>query len=252
VFFTELNRERTPVEELDFLTFSINPQVHASDIRSMTENLGALGDVISSCKAFAGDKKVHVSPVTLRIRTSGRANPGAWAPGVPLPADVDARQLSLFAAAWTVGCFKHLAESGVASVTFFETCGWRGVLPHPQQSWPSAYRVGDKGVYPLYLALRSIINFRDRRVAKLRSSHPLVFDGVAFVNDKNEVTMLLVNYTERMQEVLLPEDFLPTFYRSIGAHNIGRLRSEGQLGELRRFSADRVVNLPPFSTMLLE
>jgi hypothetical protein len=251
-FFTELNRERTPVDELDFLTFSINPQVHAVDIRTMTENLGALGDVVNSCKTFSGGKGVHVSPVTLRTRTSGRASPGSWAPGAPLPTDVDARQLSLFAAAWTLGCFKHLADSGVAAVTFFETCGWRGLLPHPQQPWPNAYRVGDKGVYPVYLALRSLMNFRDRRVARLISSNPLVMDGLALVSNRNDLAVLLANYTERMQEVLLPQDFLPKFYRSIGAHNVVRLRSEGQLGELRRFSADRVVNLPPFSLMLLE
>jgi hypothetical protein len=96
------------------------------------------------------------------------------------------------------------------------------------------------------------MNFRDRRVARLISSNPLVMDGLALVSNRNDLAVLLANYTERMQEVLLPQDFLPKFYRSIGAHNVVRLRSEGQLGELRRFSADRVVNLPPFSLMLLE
>jgi hypothetical protein len=32
----------------------------------------------------------------------------------------------LFAAAWTLGSLKYLAESGVASVTYFEMTGWRG------------------------------------------------------------------------------------------------------------------------------
>ena len=62
-------------------------------------------------------------------------NPSAEA----LPSSVDPRQMSLFGAAWTLGSVKYLAESQVASVTYYETGGWRGVLeieagsPAPRQ-----------------------------------------------------------------------------------------------------------------------
>ena len=45
-----------------------------------------------------------------------------------LPPQVDSRQLSPFAAAWTLAMIKQLAENGAASVTLFETTGWRGVM----------------------------------------------------------------------------------------------------------------------------
>ena len=36
--------------------------------------------------------------------------------------------MSLFAAAWTVGSLAGLAEAGVASITYYETVGWRGIM----------------------------------------------------------------------------------------------------------------------------
>jgi hypothetical protein len=49
------------------------------------------------------------------------------APG-ELPKPVDARQMSLFGAAWTLGAIARLAQSEAARLTFYETTGWRGVM----------------------------------------------------------------------------------------------------------------------------
>ena len=60
-FFAELNRERIPADGLDFLTYSINPQVHAFDNKTLTENLASQGETVKSAQQFAGGLPIHVS-----------------------------------------------------------------------------------------------------------------------------------------------------------------------------------------------
>ena len=154
--FCELNREQAlgqvPLADADFVFWSINPQVHAFDTPSIVETLEAQFDTVKTARAFAGGKPLLISPVTLRPRFNAVAT-GASPPlhlG-ELPPSVDPRQLSLFAAAWTLGSLVTLAHAGVESVTFYETTGWCGVMereagsPLPDQfpSWPGA-------VFPLY------------------------------------------------------------------------------------------------------
>jgi len=42
-------------------------------------------------------------------------------------------QLLLFGAGWTAGSLKYLCASGAASLTYYETSGWRGVM----RTWKS-------------------------------------------------------------------------------------------------------------------
>ncbi len=129
VFFTELNRDRPPIADLDLVCYSLNPQVHAFDNLSLVETLAAQAATVASARTFSGDKPLAVTPITLKMRF----NPNATgpepdpAPG-QLPPQVDVRQMSLFGAGWTVGSLKYLAGSDVQSLTYFETTGWRGVM----------------------------------------------------------------------------------------------------------------------------
>ena len=45
-----------------------------------------------------------------------------------MPPQIEYRQMSLAGAAWTVGSLKYLLESGVASLTYYETVGERGFM----------------------------------------------------------------------------------------------------------------------------
>ena len=99
--FAELNRNRPDPDLPDFLTYSINPQVHAFDHLSLVENLAGQKDTVLTARLFPGKKPISVSPVTLKSRFH-----------------IDHRQPSLFCAGWTLGSIKYLAESGVASITY--------------------------------------------------------------------------------------------------------------------------------------
>ena len=54
--FVELNRNRPPPKDLDLLSFSINPQVHAFDNASLVENLAAQAITLASARRFSAGR----------------------------------------------------------------------------------------------------------------------------------------------------------------------------------------------------
>lgn len=155
-YFTEVNRQHPPFDLLDGVCFSITPQVHAFDNLSLMENIETQATVVENARRLFGDLPIHISPVTFKKRHNPDAT-GAGSQPLPdeLPPDVDARQMSLFGAAWTLGSLKSLSEAGAASITYYETTGLRGVMqqenamPHPLFPSPA----GES--YPLFWILGS-------------------------------------------------------------------------------------------------
>jgi len=252
-FFTELNRSRTPPEDLDFLTFSVNPQVHAFDLRTMTENLQAHQYIVESCRGFAVGKAIHVGPVTLKMR----ANPNATSrveesagPGA-LPSYVDTRQLSLYAAGWTMGSFKYLAESQVEAITYYQTCGWAGLVSHPDEAWPNQYAVPSPCVYPVYLLLQELLRHKNKFIKPLISSDPLVMDGVAFVDEAGKETILLANLTPEEQHIpFLLKGFAA---RTIHAGNVFSLmEGTGSIADQIPVPITNSIALPPFALVIVD
>jgi hypothetical protein len=119
-FFAELNRNR-PEKDLpfDFISYSLNPQVHASDTRTLLENLAAQGDTIKAVQAFAPGKAIHVSPVTFKIREGE-------SPALTTPTDEDGRMYTALGAMWTLLTIKNL--SGANCLTFYQAKSYRGLL----------------------------------------------------------------------------------------------------------------------------
>ncbi len=148
-YFAELNRQRPPGEFP--AVYSINPQVHAFDDLSLFETLEAQASTVDSALRFASNS-LFISPITLRPRFNPNATDiSAERPG-ELPAAVDSRQRLMQAALWTLGTIGSLGSCPrVASLTFFETTGWRGLIetqagsPLPDQ-FPS--KPGE--VFPVY------------------------------------------------------------------------------------------------------
>ena len=174
-YFTELNRARPQAKLLDGSCYSVNPQVHAFDNQSLVENLEGQGHTVKSAHRFLAGKPVHVTPVTLRPRFNPQAG-SAPVPVVPgrLPARIDPRQMSLFGAVWTLGSIKYLAESGAASITYFQTHGWAGVMETAAGSpAPELFPSIPGAVFPLYHVLADVNEFAGGAVQPLDSSDPL-------------------------------------------------------------------------------
>lgn len=203
-YFTQLNRQRPPLHALDLVSYSLNPQVHAFDNASLVETLAAQAMTVRSARQFCADRPIMVSPVTLRPRFNPDATGPAPAllPG-ELPPEVDERQMALFGAAWTLGSLKYLAESGVASLTYYETTGWRGVLETETGSGlPQRFPSLPDSVFPLYHVLADIGELAGALVLLLRSSAPLLVDGLALRYDER-TRLLLANMSPVAQFVRL-------------------------------------------------
>lgn len=170
----QLNLQRPP-SDADFICWSMNPQVHAFDNASIAETPEAAAKQIASVRKYFPGKPLVVSPVTLKPRfnpvTTGAE---AAVPPGELPPQVDPRQLTLFAAAWTLAMIKALAESGADSVTFYETTGWRGVMETEAGSTlPEKFPSIAGAVFPLYHVLADVGEFAGGEVLRTESCDPL-------------------------------------------------------------------------------
>jgi hypothetical protein len=169
--FRELNHEhaagRLALAAADFVFWSVTPQVHAYDHRSVMETIEAQPATVHTARAFAGNRPLVVSPLTLRQRFNPVATGAEMAPPVgELPATVDPRQLSSFAAAWTFASMAALAVAGLTSATYFETTGWRGVMERPQGSpLPGKFPSEAGAPFPVYHVLAALADFRSAAVA---------------------------------------------------------------------------------------
>jgi hypothetical protein len=164
--FCELNREqalgRLGIEAADSLFWSVNPQVHAVDSWSVMETIEAQGATVQTARVFAGGRPLAVSPLTLKQRFNPVATGPEPEPGPDaLPPQVDPRQLSLFAAAWTVGSLSALAEAGAASATYYETVGWRGIMAREQGLQNCAGFPAEPGMlFPVYGVFAAVSGYK--------------------------------------------------------------------------------------------
>jgi hypothetical protein len=179
--FAELNRARPPVDLLDGVCYSAHPQEHAFDNASLVETCAALADTVESARAFCGGLPLAVTPITLRKRVNPYATgPAAPVPPGQLPPQVDPRQMSLFGAGWTLGSLKYLAESGVSSLTFFETAGWLGVMETEAGCpLPDLFPSEPSMVFPLFHVLADANELAGAEVLTTTASLPLLCDGLA-------------------------------------------------------------------------
>jgi hypothetical protein len=198
--FYQLNQNRPPHADADFIHWSMNPQVHAFDLASLAETPAAIRAQLQSAAAFFPGKPLVVSPVTLKPRFNPVADgPEAALPPGELPPQVDARQLSTFAAGWTLAVLKYLSEAGAESVTLFETTGWLGVMEQAAGSpLPTQFPSKRGQVFPLFYVIGSVNGFCGGEVILTRSSDPLRVESLALFK-KGWACLWLANLTDRMQ-----------------------------------------------------
>jgi hypothetical protein len=194
-FFADLNRQRPDPPLPKMVVFGLTPQVHAFDNASIVECLEAIRATVETARQFSGSSQIAISPITLKQRTA----PAAVAAAGALPPQVDERQMSLFGAGWTLGCLKHLAESGVASATFYETTGWLGVMETERGSpLPDRFRSLPGCVFPIYHVLADVGEFAGGEVVPIASSDALTVDGV-MLRRGERWRILLANFSARPQ-----------------------------------------------------
>jgi hypothetical protein len=210
-YFTELNRGRPDTTAIDFACYSINPQVHAFDNRSLVENLEPQAATVQTARTFLNGRPAVVTPVTLRPRFNPQARQqaeGASEDLKELPGSTDPRQLSLFAAAWTLGSLKYLSESGAASVTYYQTHGWEGVMESAAGSKLAELFPSMPGaVFPLYHVLAAVAPLAGARVLRVDSSEPLHACAMA-IESRGLRRVLAANLTAEPRNVAIDAAWL--------------------------------------------
>jgi hypothetical protein len=219
-YFTELNRERPPIRVLDFVSYSANPQVHAFDNASLVETLETLPVTVQSARQFCGNLPICISPITLKPRFNVVATGPELEPAADeLPAPVDARQMSLFGAAWTLGTIARLAHSEVARLTFYETIGWRGVMESAQGASSLAFPSVPGTVFPMYHVLADVGEFAGAQVLSSTRSDSLKLDGIA-LQKNGRLCVLLANLSSAEQQIEVQGLAGPVMVRVLDETNV--------------------------------
>ena len=221
VFFADLNRSTTPIQVMDLVGYSINPQVHAFDNLSLIETLAAQAETVKSSRYLFNNKPIAVTPVTLQMRF----NPNATAPeseleSGQLPSQVDVRQMSLFGAGWTVGSLKYLCESETHSLTYYETTGWRGVMETEYGSpVPEKFYSLRGAVFPLYHVFADIGEFAGGQIMTTSSSNPLKITGLA-IHKKGRTRVVLANLVSKIQQLTVHNLSGSVYIRHLNESNV--------------------------------
>ncbi|MGE3267518.1 MAG: hypothetical protein AB7P40_02145 [Chloroflexota bacterium] len=226
-YFTQLNRGRPPLDLLDGVCYSINPQVHAFDDTSVMETLAGQRWTVENARRIVGALPLHIGPVTLRPRPKSAIS---TAEEPPLPGDrrssIDPRQSSLMGAAWTVGSLAALAQSGVSTITYYETLGWRGVLERAAGSPdPIRFQSLPGSVYPLYHVLADVGEMAGGAVLYCPVTDPLRLAALALCRD-GRTRILLANVTPERLRVPVTGLSGEWLARRIDEHTARRALSE--------------------------
>lgn len=190
--FCQLNRGRPSAHGTDFVAYSINPQVHAFDDRSVIDTLSAQSTTVRSAKALYPGAAVHVGPVTLLPRFNANVPPETDGFG---PAPADPRQSALFTAAWTAGSYKYLAEAGAQSLTYFEAVGPAGLKD-----------AGTEAVYPVYHLIRLVAGLPGCSLTPMDSTQARSVNALRATGPGRDVTVVfsLVSEPTRVSVEGLP------------------------------------------------
>ncbi len=203
LYFTELNREPPDTSNLEVVNFSLNPQVHSFDDRTLIQNAATQRVVAENAPRLAGGTAVSVSPLTLRPRFNPNAtDPASDVSSTALPSSVDSRQRTWFAAAWTTLSLASLAAPGtIDCVTFFETTGWRGVMESAAGPIdPVNFPTEPGETYPVFDVLEAVRGFA--MAADCSSSHPERVGVLALEHDRG-LRLLLANIDDAVQPVVV-------------------------------------------------
>lgn len=244
--FTELNRNRPDPSTTDLVSYGLNPQIHAFDNTSMVETLAIQGETVRSAHQFLGERPLLISPITLRPQAVNQAPKDG-----ELPPQVDPRQTSLFAAGWTIGSVKYLAEAGANNLTYYETVGWLGIMEAASGTpLPEKFPSQPGQVFPVYHVLKELGPLAGGKVYETISTNPLSVIGLFISKDKSDC-MLVANLTSDHQNVKVSAvDREFEIQRLDAQHPV--FKASADVFPKRDSQQRRVLSLPPYGIVLLK
>ena len=202
-YFTELNRKRPPLENIDFVSFTTSALVHAGDDRSVTESLESLPHIARSVRAFIGDRPYCVGPSAIGMRD----NPYGESP-MPNPNNLrqamnrnDPRQRGLVGAAWNLGYFAHFAHGGAQAIALGGALGPFGVA-HIPAPYPQPWFDNRGGLFPSFHVVKGLARLKGTSMLRTEISSPREVQAFAASSQRGE-EIWLANLTGESKRVAL-------------------------------------------------
>jgi hypothetical protein len=227
LYFTELNRNPECASFVEQINFSINPQVHSFDDRTLIQNTATQKTIATNAALVAPGKKISVAPITLRPRYNPNATqPDKDVSNTPLPSSVDARQRTWFAEAWTAMSLRSISESSaISTVTYFETLGWSGIKElslgsKDLRNFPS--KPDEK--FPIWSFFTALKGFTHMRPTI--STSPEGVDCL-LIKSEGSLKAILVNFSTIEQEVHFSGIDLPS--RKLNPESVTYVEIKGAL-----------------------
>lgn len=252
--FAEFNQNLFDAELLDFVTFAVTPQAHAFDNDSLVENIEAQFDVLEGAKKLYPNKQVQISPITLRQRFNVVATSDApETPENQLPYAVDARQMSLFAAGWTLGSLNALIKGRCDAVTYYETVGWQGVIQGEVEPTKPALFAGRKGdIFPIYHLFAFLNRLQLAQIQFVNTSNPLSFSALNILAE-NHSFLILTNHTNEKIDISIEKNSF-NFYKKIDEGNALEALKDFLFLETTDWQKinNQIVTLNPYSLTFLQ
>jgi len=165
--FVDLNRQQPVADFFDFTSYSIHPQAHMTDNRSIWENLDNQPDMIATASSFSAGKPVFISPLTLKDRYDGKG--------------ADKRQYTSMIACWTLMSIQQLAMAG--SITLYELFGEAGLLRVEKNKNGEEVSIHASPVYEMLVAIHA---FQPVFIIKRYTGRDLIMDGLLLENAAGE------------------------------------------------------------------
>lgn len=201
--YFDLDFVRPVFEPRDLVSYSVNPQVHAFDVSSLVEALEGQSWTLDSAHKIYRGNSFAITPVTLKPRFNPDEVVETKVDPNELPPQVDPRQMSLFAASWTAGSIKSLAENEAYSLTYYETIGWRGVIESERGSTLPARFFSKPGmVFPLFHVLADVCEMAGGKIITAKSSKPLSSNAL-HITGNNKSRIIVYNLTWIPQNISL-------------------------------------------------
>ena len=188
--FAELNRNRRIVSNIDFVSYTIHPQEHAFDNLSLVENLESQADTVTTAQQLYPGAGIIISPVTLRKRINPYAQSSTDRERTN-EQKADPRQISLWAAGWTLASIKYLSEAGTTAITYFQTAGKQGVCSLNGEPYPAG------------ILLQQVLACKKATVIKTTTDEPLQCSSL-LLKVANKPYLLLANHSNNTLRVKLP------------------------------------------------
>jgi hypothetical protein len=206
-FFTELNRNWPPIGLIDYIAHVVCSTVHASDDRTMMENLETFQHIAKTMRAFAGN-------LPYRLIASGIGlDIGPYGPPSPNPDNtrrtmvrMDPRHRGLFGAAWTLGSIAEAAQNGIAAISPAALAGELGIVHRRlgyDQPWFDG--TGRAAIYPVYHVVAGMAGAAGRPCIAATTSDRTRVSTLAYRDVRGGTTLWVANLCGDKQRVLLPE-----------------------------------------------